>query len=340
MGLPRFPSRLPEGWKRLGPAAVALLLASGPLLLHSSCGTGDEFNLWRPVTAGNALKTESKAQLDQARVDLDDRKYSDAANLLAPIVNDSSRDSDEARILYVSANLGAAGLEIWSAISDIIATLDAESKQRTAGGIDEVLNLLGTSVLGTGTTRTSRIAALNNGIATLQHAPDPGDSQVQSVTCIVAAFLAPPTIQDATAAVQEVQNALTQIQAAAQSGGTVCPNIGLLDTASTDVQTASKSINAILDAAKGCTFLDLSQATASVNQITSALKKLTAQVDKGCSLPTCPASVPNCLDYFPTCVQQALASDAATAKAGDGIISSCELILNCSDPTQCFSSFQ
>ena len=134
-----------------------------------------------------------------------------------------------------------------------------------------------------------------------------------------------------------VTDALGQIRDAASSGGAVCPNISLLDTAAAGVVSASANFNLVLQAATNCPFLDLSQTASAMNVLETSLENLKTNVDKGCdSLPTCPAALPNCQALFPTCVQQALAVGTGAAKAGDGVISSCEVILNCTDPVQCF----
>jgi hypothetical protein len=75
-----------------------------------------------------------------------------------------------------------------------------------------------------------------------------------------------------------------------------------------------------------------------MNTVESALSTLKAQADKGCAtLPSCPAALPHCTDLFPPCVQEYLKVGTSGAVAGDGHIDTCELVLNCTDPTACFS---
>lgn len=326
--------------KRFFGLSGIVVVALAATLAYSSCGES-EFNLFQPVAEPMAMQSDKKAQLEQVKVLLDKKEYEEALEVVEPIVDDEKTDSNEARLLYGAAKLGVAELDVWSIISSI---LDATSNDRQGGsnagggGLDDVIDALGEDVLGTGEERQGKIEALVDALTTLRNAPYPDDRKIQNTGCLFAAFLAVPTLAEATEAMNATTAALSQISAAASSGGTVCPNVSLLDSAAAGVLAAASNFNLVLQAATNCPFLDLEQTASAMNQLETTLENLKFNTDRGCdSLPTCPASMPNCAQLFPTCVQQALAVGTSSAAANDGVLSSCEIILNCTDPAACFN---
>lgn len=322
----------------------AIATAVATTLVWSSCGD-DEFNLWKPMAETSALKSNEAAKLEQARVLLDEKAYDDALSLLDPMLE--SQDSNDARILYAAAKLGKSELDVWTVIKKILdsttSSTSSSSKTSSSGsgssGFDTILNNITDTLIGTGEVRTARIAALADAVTSLQAAPDPLADDVRNTACILAGFLAVPTIADATTALSATLAALAQIKEAAQSGGTVCPNLTLLDTSANSVLTSVTNFNLVVSAAKSCPFIDISQTATLMNSIESAIAKLKTQADKGCaSLPTtCPTAVPNCQELFPTCVQELLKVGTSSAVAGDGRVDMCEMVLNCTSPADCFS---
>ncbi len=324
--------------KRSWGISGILIVALGATLAYSSCGD-NEFNLFQPIAKPLAMKSDKKAQLEEVRVLLDKKEYAKALDVVEPIVEDEETDSNEARLLYGAAKLGVAELDVWSIISNILdATSASNNNNAGGGGLDDVIDSLSTEVLGSGAERQSKSAALIDALTTLRNAPYPDDRRILNTGCLFAAFLAVPTLAEATEAMTAMTAALTQISSAASSGGAVCPNVSLLDSAAAGVLSAAANFNLVLQAAANCPFLDLEQTASAMNQLETTLGNLKFNTDRGCdSLPTCPASLPNCATLFPTCVQQALAVGTSSAKAGDGVLSSCEIILNCVDPTTCFN---
>ena len=323
--------------KRLRRSLLALpvVIATISFVLYSSCG-GNELNLFQPV-AEPLAKDDPDAQMEEARMLMDEKKYEEAANLLEPLIDSEGKDSNEARLLYAAAELGVAKLDIWSIISSILDSQDDAAGSEASGGIDGIFNALSDTVLGTGADREARIEALVDAITTLRSAPDPDEPRVQNTACLLAGILAVPTLADAKTALDSATSALQSIRDAAQSGGTECPNLSLIETASTAVASASTKFSLVLQAAANCSFLNVQQAAAAMNTVEEQMRLLTDNTDKGCdSLPTCPAALPSCHDLFPTCVQQALKVGTSTAVAGDGIIAGCELMLNCTVASSCF----
>lgn len=318
-------------WK--SGALVTVALTTVVVLMYSSCGE-DEFNIFQPVAEPLALKNDEDAKLEQVKVLLDKKEYAKALKILEPMIADKNEDSNEARVLFAAAKLGESQLDIWSVIKNIV---NAQSATTSGQGVDNIFDAFSDSVLGTGSARQAKIDALSESLTTLLAAPYPDDRKLQNTACIFAGFLAVPTIADATAAMTAMQDALKQIREAAGSGGTVCPNVSLLDSAANDVLASTLNFNLILQAAQSCPFLNLDEAANLMNTVEQSMNNLRTSSDKGCAaLPTCPASLPDCASLFPPCVQEALAVGTAGAVANDGQIASCEIILNCIDPTSCF----
>lgn len=326
----------------LAPLAAAVVAAA----LYSSCGDGAEFNLFQPIAQPLAAN-DQKAQLEQARVLMDQKKYDEAVDVLEPVIDDDP-DSNEAYLLYAAAKLGVAELDVWSIISDVLEAQEkssskkstataSSSSSKSSGGLDELLDSLGDSVLGTGTERTAKVEALIDAITTLRAAPDPDKKDVQNTACLLAGILAVPTVASAKSSLDDATTALQTIKTSASDGGQTCPDITALDDAAAGVSAAAAAFNLILQVASSCPFLDLEETQATMNAVQTQMSLLTENADKGCdSLPTCPAALPDCQSLFPTCVQQALAVGTSSAKAGDGTISSCELVLNCTVTGGCF----
>ncbi len=323
--------------KFLSGTAVTILLTTAVVLMYSSCGD-DEINVFQPVAEPFALKNDQDAKLEQVMVLLDKKKYADALEIVEPMIDDVDQDSNQARILFASAKLGQAQLDIWSVIKNIINT-DSSSTGGDAGGegIDNIFDSFSESVLGTDAMRQSKVDALAESLSTLLAAPSPDERKLQNTACLFAGLLAIPTIADATDALQDLQSALGQIRDAAGSGGTVCPNISVLDSAANEVIFATFNFNLVLQAAQTCPFLDLEEAANLMNTVELSMSNLKTAADKGCdSLPTCPAGLPGCAALFPPCVQEALTVGTSSATAGDGQISTCELALHCINPASCF----
>ncbi len=334
-------------WETYRFWAVATCLAV--VTVWSSCGS-DEFNVFRPLSETSALKNDEAAKLEQARVLLDKKKYDDALALVGPMIEDGHQDSNDARIYFAAAKLGKSSLDVWSVIKNIVSTIDKAKTAGSAssagpgagsgsGGFDAVLNNVTDSLIGTGGDRAAKILALRDAVVTLLAAPHPDAKAVRNTACILAGFLAVPTIADATSALNNTINALNQIKDSAAGGGAECPNIGLLDTSANAVLSSVTNFNLVVSAAKNCPFIDVSQAASLMNAVEAALTKLKTAADKGCAtIPiTCPAALPNCQALFPPCVQDFLKVGTSGAAAGDGRIDTCELVLNCTDPTACFS---
>ena len=333
----RRPGR-PALWATYRFWAIATTLATA--LVWSSCGQ-DEFNVFRPEVESMALKGSASARLEQARIDLDQKKFDAALAILTPMIGGVD-DSNQARLYYAAAKLGQAELDLWSVVEKILGDstgTKAKSGQSTGNGIDDLLNNVSDSVLGVGAARAVKVAALADAVATLNNAPDATARDVRNTGCLFAAFLAVPTIADAQSGLAATLTALNQIKSSATGGGTECPDIGALDTASASLTAASGNFSLVLAAAKNCPFINVDQAAALMNSVEATLATLTKNADLGCdALPACPASVPNCQALFPSCVQDALKVGSSGAVAGDGKIAACELVLHCTDPTACLGA--
>jgi hypothetical protein len=325
-GRPAGPSRRRLKW------AIPLLLAVTVAGVWSSCGDDGEVNVFRPAAKPLALRANDDAKAEEARVKMDDGDYDGAVEQLEPMLEEDGSDSNEARVLYAAARVGAAGLDVWTVIRELLSTQEKQrggGGGRKSGGVVAVIDSLTDSDLGTGAERAEKVDALSDAIMALLAAPEPESRDVKATSCLLAAMLAVPALADLTSGTSATLSAMAQIRDAVTGDGSECPNVGLMDQGLATVIGASASFNLILEAATGCPFLDLGEASGAMNRIQTQLAAMKAGADKGCSAtPTCSASLPNCQTLLPTCVQQVLGS-GAVATAGDGKLAACELVLNC-----------
>jgi hypothetical protein len=197
--------------KLLSGTAITIGLTTAVVLMYSSCGD-NEVNVFQPVAEPFALKNDQDAKLEQVMVLLDNKKYSEALEIVEPMIDDAEQDSNQARILFASAKLGQAQLDIWSVIKNIVNTDTAASGSGSGGeGIDNIFDSFSESVLGTDATRQSKIDALAESLSALLAAPLPDEKKLQNTACLFAGLLSIPTIADATAALTALQSALGQI---------------------------------------------------------------------------------------------------------------------------------
>jgi flagellin-like hook-associated protein FlgL len=317
--------------RRFIVAGATVTIALG----YFSCGDSEEFNILQPVAEPIAMSGDRAAMEEEAKVLMDGGDYEEAVKILEKMIDKDGLDTNGVRLLYAAAQLGVAELDVWSIITKF---LDSQGTASRSSGVNDFFDSFTETFLGSGEERDQKTEALESSINVLAEAPYPDESDVKTTACLLAGMLAVPTLADAQDSLDEVQAALTQIKDAAISGGTECPNIDLLTTATAALSEATTAFNLILSAADGCPFLDLSETQALMNTVQSQMAQLVSTADNGCrDLPTCPDNVPDCQSLFPSCVQDSLALGADNpAESGDGIVASCELILHCTDPLACF----
>ena len=295
---------------------VALIAASG-------CG----FNFYEPFAPG---KDEDKAKVERAKVMMDDKDYGGARKLLEPMQEDSVSDSNDVRLLLAAAILGETGLDIWSIISNLLDSTSSSSSQTS--GADSILNVFSDSLLGTGAERDAKFAALSEALSLLRNAPAPEERKVQNTACFFAAMLVVPTVTDTQTQLTQALDALNTISST--TDGITCPNIDELLSPVNNLASLASNFSQTLAAAANCSFLNFSDAAATLNVVEQRLSRLSSAADLGCALPSCPASVPNCNALYPSCVQTALG--VGSGGAADGQISACELTLHCAPLSKCF----
>ena len=327
MKSPKLPFQIPR-------KLLVFLCTTFIAMTYFGCGD-DEINVLEPVAKPIALTSDRAAMEEEAKVLIDEGDYKGAADILEDVIADNKTDNNDARVLYAYAQLGLAGLNIWEIIIDY-------SKSNSESGslsVDNLLESLSGAFLGAGEERAAKINALSSGMASLRGAPQPDEDKITKIGCVFAALLAIPTVVEAEAAMERMVTALNSIKDSASSGGGTCPDISLLDSASTDVGTSAANFTAILASASHCPFLNLDETAEAMNTVQESLVSLTQKADLGCSnLPeACPASRPNCHELFPACVQEAMKIGAGNeAVKGDGVLASCEIALHCTDPSACF----
>jgi len=272
--------------------------------------------------AASANPSDEEAQLEAARVSMDNRDYAGAVATL----EDMDDDSNERRKLLAAARLGDAGLDIWEILQDVLSGASTDSS-----GMDGFFNTVGATAFGTGDERTARNVAMRTTLTELAEAPTTGDTSVQDIACFVGALWTVPLISDA-------QTALTTVQAGLASvTPSDCSGLDTIDASLATVSTLSTDFRLILNAISSCSFIDTSGSAASLNTVEKQLNSLSTNADNGCNVPSeCAPTDLACRALELSCVHDKLTSGSQST-ADDGIISTCELVQGCYNPSACFS---
>lgn len=306
--------------------STLVAFAAGLLfLVATSCGT----NLWDGIAPG---KEEKKVKVEQAKVLMDKKDYSGAKDILDDLQSDSDTDSNDVRLLLAAAILGDTGLDVWSIISTILDSSSNTQSSSSSGssGTDAVFDAFSDSLLGEGEEKAAKLAGLNRAIELLRTAPTPSDKKVENTACFFAAMMIVPTITEATAALTESTNAISNLSSTVSAGG-ACTVTSTLNDAISNITSLASNLSAALSAAENCSFLQVGGAASTLNAIESKMAKLLSTADKGCSLTNCSG----CDSLFPTCVRESLGVGQSDG-AGDGVVSGCEMTLHCTPFTKCF----
>ncbi len=278
--------------------------------MSAGCGTTNFFS--------SAVDKQSDDYLlEQARVEIDQKQYSEAL----VNINKMEGDSNEKRLTWTSAILGQAGLGILDIYNSI-------SSAKTGGsGSDDIFNSLDDSlVFGSGDIRTSRIAALHEAYDVMAGAPDQSTG-IRNIGCLFAGLLALPAIKSGKEAITEATINLEGILGKVSGAGAnseQCPGIDLFEANLNTIDKASADIKPVLETIRSCPILNLKGDT--LNVLESAVTKLYDNADKGCQEISCTGIFCQALKL--TCIST-LIDTSSNPVAGDGKIATCELVQNC-----------
>jgi hypothetical protein len=290
-------------------ARLTIAIATSTIL--AGCG----FNLLYYVSTA---KDEPRVLLEDAKIKLDAKDYSGAAEILNKMKDNAKKDSNDVRLMLAAANLGVSGLDLWSVIGKLLNT-----KTQSSGSVNTLLSTISDNLLGEGEEKAARILALEDAIDGLKSSPEPDDDRIENTSCFLAGVLVVPTLSDGTTAMEALQSAVT----AASQGD--CDGAAGLSTSLGDISEVAGRFSTILDTAKSCPFLKLD--TSQVDGVNGALNTLIASADKGCDGVTDETAA-----LLPQCVRTAAGIPNSSAVTGDKRIDSCELVLHCYDPSACF----
>ena len=292
---------------------IIFLLSIFSAVALIACGT----NLFKEVVT----KDSDRHKLEEAKVLIDDGNYAKAIEMLDGV----KIDSNDKRMLQASAQLGAVGFGLWDVIMDAIE--GDTFKSSNSSGVDFVFNTIGEAVLGEGDVRTTRLEALEQSVSLLLNAPEPNEDKVINLRCFLAGIMSFPIVTDGTQAINNVKTELAALDGQCSGG------IDDLNQSMTALIEVQSDFSLILQASQGCSFLD-HEGDGSLNAVEQKVSKLVDGADQGCSpTPDCGSS-PAC-DALQNSCTQAITNDSDST-AGDGEISSCEMLQNCLDTSVCF----
>jgi hypothetical protein len=301
-----------------------ILIFVTALIFMAACG----MNLYKPL----AKKSGDAYFLQEARDSLDAQHYDDALDSLNKVQNSSN---DEV-MLKVSAQLGQAGLSLWTLLLNLIDNGNLDNVSGT--GVDKFFNSLTDSYFGTGSERDARITAISNGISELSALTNT-DQRIDNFRCFLTGLLVVPVITTGTTAIDDMATALKDLESSVVGTGTTaaqCPNLGEFNTALGNLTAVQQSLNLILAQAYSCPIFQSLISQVDFNSVDASLNKFIQGADKGCQpVVSCSADNPICQALQFGCVQSIIGS-TGTAVAGDHKIALCEIVQNCSTPGACF----
>ncbi len=302
---------------------LGLLALVTSIIVIKGCG----FNLFSSFSQSD----EKNSQLEEAKVHLDNKEYSEADKILTTLVSDPSRDSNTARVYLAAAKIGTAGMDIWTIISSLINTVSGTNPDYT-NLFEEATNTL----LGTGDIRAAKLATLADAIELLLDTPDPSSaSRAQNTACFLGSMLVAAELVDAQNKIDNLNAALSGLSDLSSSG--VCDSLDSLISAFDALASTASNFSLVTRVVASCPFLSQGEASATLSAITAQMEALVAKADKGCSsVPTCSLPAALCSILTPSCVQDALGVGGETATAGDGVLATCELALECTIKGGCF----
>lgn len=263
--------------------------------------------------------------LEEARGALDDLDYDRAVRLL----EDLEDDSNERRFLLAAAYLGRDDVDLWSIIKNTILSDDVAEGQ----GIDNVFDSITSTLFGDGESRTARMSGMRFALTTLSTAPNPSESRLANLGCFLAGLWSVPTTEDAATAITGLQTEFTSINQTLVSTGD-CGSTDGLEEQVTNVNTVSGDLQLISQMIEGCDLFSTSSSSGSLNSVERSLQKFTENADVGCDSSACTGDSLFCSTLEESCVQTTL--NDGSASAGDGEISSCEIMYGCADSNTCF----
>jgi hypothetical protein len=261
-------------------------------------------------------------QLEQANALIDKKDYSGALSFL----QDMDEDSNRRRVMMVAARLGNSGLDIWQILENVI------SGQTSSSGTDNFFNGLTDSVFGSGDVLAARLAAMRASLNDLQTAPNAGLADVSDTACFLGAMWITPLSLTATTELTSINTSLKSISVSDCSGVTG------LQTGLDSVLETVADIQSVLQAISGCTFIDVSGTSGSLNSVETQISTLLTSADKGCEVPSCSAGDLACEALEQSCVREILVDSESAAVADDGKLTSCEVVQSCYNPSACFGS--
>lgn len=288
----------------------------------TACG----FSVYSPVTP----ESSEKAQMEKAILAMNKGEYRTARNALQEVwkVDKSTKTSQ----LYANAILGDAGFDLYNIILEVVKSAtdaDLSSANDVLEALSDILTVEASA---------QQLNDLNLTLSVLNSAENQSSKALEFQKCLIVGIYAVPVLSGITESISNIQSTLDDLPQRLA----VDPTDNRTCTATTEViegvgndlssligdigNIASRlsDINAVI---QNCSTLTENAPTDSVNSLTTQVNTVIASADQGCSLPE------NGLigsQLFPSCMSSYLENSSENATAGDGIVSGCEVFLNCS----------
>ncbi len=305
-----------------------LLVLCGPLI--ASCG----FSVYSPV----APESSDKALLEKAILAMNEKKYSEARSALATVWK--SDKSNKTTQLYANAILGDAGFDLYDIVVDILGSAADGSLENS----NDILNALSTALTVEAT--QSQLDDLNTSLTVLGQAADQDSSSLEFQKCLIVGIYAVPVLSGITSSISNIQSTLdtlpTRVAVDPTDNRTCTASTETIESVGEDLSSLIQNIGDISDriseissVIENCSTIASDAPTDEVNSLTTSVNSIISTADRGCDIPSTGAIGSSVL---PSCMITYVENTASEAVSGDGVVSGCEVFVNCSQGTGCTTS--
>lgn len=302
---------------------VRSILSSVVLVsMISACG----FSVYSPVTP----ESSEKAQMEKAILAMNKGDYATARTALREVWKEDK--SNKTSQLYANAILGDAGFDLY----DIILQVVKSATNSDLSSANDVLEALSDVLTVEASAR--QLDDLNLTLSVLNSAENQSSKALEFQKCLIVGIYAVPVLSGITESISNIQStldALPQRLAVDPTDSRTCTastevieGVGSdLSSLIGEIGSISSRLSDINTVIQNCSTLSENAPTDSVNGLTTQVDNVIASADRGCTLPETGVIGSR---IFPSCMSSYLEESSESATAGDGVVSGCEVFLNCS----------
>lgn len=242
-----------------------------------------------------------------------------------------SDKSNKIAQLYANAVLSDAGFDLYDIIVNVIESANSEdltSANDVLSALSEVLTVEASA---------SQLDDLNLSLDILTEAENQSSSALEFQKCLIVGIYSIPVINGITESISTIQSTLDTLPErlnvdtgdgrTCQASASVVEETGASLTALiSEVGAISERVDDINEIIQNCNTIAANSPSDQVNDLTQNIDSIIESADQGCTVPNLGVLGNRIL---PSCMASYVQETAESAIAGDGVVSGCEVFLNC-----------